>query len=383
MNPIKFGLHMMDGGQDTLNDMLDRVPMLGVKFAQMDLKWGTDPGKVALLNKAKAKGCLLVGKRREDNPNIDAPNMAAEALRYYQGINADSFTAMAQAYPQIDIWEGPNEIGIKIIDNGVVRMQKYAEFLYDFSFLIKSYTAKRAGLGGWAVGNPGELALWAYYGRALQACKDNNAVLTRHNYGPSWGDVYTCQRQRLDEAEFEKIGYFNSPVIISECGYDPLYNPNLPSNWKLAFDFVHTGIFGYWNGYLLPFTNELNKDSYVLFSTLFTDGTGNASAFDRFDVAHMNVPNSNWNLASAVLANLPTPYVPPSPYTHYVTAGALNVREFPWTGSVTPPILSVLTQNTKVIVYAVVKLAGMTYGWGLLSPNGNNWASMQYLAPIQ
>ena len=398
MYPTKFSLFFLDGGQDTGKYLFDRsIPMLGFKPAEMDLDWANDSAKVALLRQAKAAGALIIGKRYEQNANIDAPDMIAEARRYYDGIGSgtSSFTVMAQQYPEVDIWEGPNEVVIKTADNGVQRMQKYAQLLAEIARLMQTEAHKRAGLGGWSVGNP-EMDLWKYWAPVLKACKDYNAVLTRHCYGPTWNDPYTSLRYRLDEAEYQKLGYVNTPVIITECGFDPLSSSG-PQGWKEAFDYEHNGIYGYWNAYLKPYFDELGKDPYVLYGTLYTDGTGGSHDNDRFDVAHMDIPNSPRDFADAILENPtakistsvpvpvpPTP-IPPAPtgYTHKIVGClALNVRQFPWTGNVTPPIVITLRGGALVHVYATVKFGSMANGWCLIASDGNQWVNAYYLAAL-
>lgn len=65
---------------------------------------------------------------------------------------------------------------------------------------------------------------------------------------------------------------------------------------------------------------------------------------------------------------------------YHVTANALNVRAFPWVGVIVPPVIRQYTLNTPLTVFGVYKPEGFTYGWGCISPNGDLWVSMKYMA---
>ena len=77
------------------------------------------------------------------------------------------------------------------------------------------------------------------------------------------------------------------------------------------------------------------------------------------------------------------PDVPPAPaypYSLYrVKAQKLNVRLHPWTGESVPQVVRQLAQGAQVQVFGIYKPEGMTYGWGALSPDSNEWVNMHYL----
>ena len=81
----------------------------------------------------------------------------------------------------------------------------------------------------------------------------------------------------------------------------------------------------------------------------------------------------------------PSP-VPVPDTTHIVTASALNVRQWPWVGTLEPPKVGTpLVGGTAVKLFGVLPpIAGSpagSFGWGLISAAGNQWVSMKYLAP--
>ena len=68
--------------------------------------------------------------------------------------------------------------------------------------------------------------------------------------------------------------------------------------------------------------------------------------------------------------------------THRVTAEQLSVRAHPWTGRLEPPRLRLLAQGTVVRVFGVYQPAGQQFGWGCISPDGNEWVSMQWVQAL-
>jgi hypothetical protein len=68
--------------------------------------------------------------------------------------------------------------------------------------------------------------------------------------------------------------------------------------------------------------------------------------------------------------------------THRVTAEQLSVRAHPWTGRAEPPRLRLLPAGARVRVFGVYQPAGLEFGWGCISPDGNEWVSMQFVAEV-
>ena len=393
MLPIKLGMHFLTGGNATLGDLLNRVAMKTVKFTEMDLDWLQDQSKLNLLSAAKAKGCLVVGRRVDHNPNLDRPDgdMAIEAQSWIKGNNGwggPSLLQMAIAFPQVDVWEGPNEIDINPSQpNGVERMKRYASFCYEFARVMSVSANRRVCVGSWSAGTP-DISLWQYWGPALAAVVNFKGYLSRHEYGPLTGDEGTWYmlRHRRDQDEFSKAGFNDVPLLITECGADKL--GTFPGTFRQVWGNGSDAIDRYWGEYLRPYAQELQKDPYVIGAHLFTCGTGNASAWNNFNV-------NDTDLAGAILRNpisnpvpvppVPVP-VPPSPKpdwaTHQVTASVLNVREYPWCGVTTPPLVGQFQQGKYAKSYAQVKLPGMSYGWHLIGPDGNMWVNGLYLRPV-
>jgi hypothetical protein len=259
---LKLGPHHLQGGSDTKAWML-----LGPTVAKA-------VGDLGVLSEAPA-GVLRVGRMTDDG-QLDGQGF--DANRYAGTVEpvvmAAQYTAWLTRFidtnPWVDVWEGPNEQVI----TAPASMAWYGAFLYEFARLVKA-KGKRAGLGGWAVGNPRrELNLWPHYVWALQAVRDHGAILTRHEYGPL--DGANSLRYRADNAEFTRLGYPDLPVIISECGAD---DAGGMTRWR---NFYHGDLDRYWNELLRPYAQALRRDAYCLGATVFTVGGGDA--WHGFDV---------------------------------------------------------------------------------------------------
>lgn len=359
---IKLSSHCMDEGQPTSKDYITKLEAATLKVI-VDLDSLRNDTMMDLLNTAANKGLLIVGRRYDDDGiDLDAPDMKAEAQRYFNGQRAPSFPALAAAFPMIQVWEGPNEPDVQTPE----RMQRYAAFSNELAFLMMTEAKRRSGIGAWAVGTP-DFPLWQYWQPALAAVLNFKAVLTRHSYGPL--DKYFSLRHREDQAHFTAMGFPDMPLLITECGTDTLWNAqtfNKP--WRELYGYGDDALARYWVEWGRPFEEALAKDAYVLGAHWFTFGNGGGAHWNTYDLAHLPV-------ADEILRNPPTPTPDPWPAwaTHRVTAQVLNVREFPWLGSVTPDIMGTLTQGTYVKSY------GADTNWHRIGVDGNRWVSGRYL----
>jgi hypothetical protein len=359
---LKLAPHMLPGGETDTHDWLQLNPTVAKFVYNFDVAASAPP---TVLCVGKPDEAFLV------HHVVLSGDPVALAAQY----TAEIFAPLVKQYPRIDVWEGPNEIAFA--PDALDRFNWYAAFLAEFGRQM-ALLGKRAGLGGWAVGNP-EFNLWAYYGPVLQACRDHKAILTRHAYGPL--DQWYSFRHRNDEAAFQKLGFSNTPVIISECGADKL--GNFPGKWRDLWGADHVAT--YWNEYLLPFTQEIEKDPYVLGATVFTVGNGFSGVWNAFDVSGTGlIPH----LAAYVQSLPPDPPAQPvdapgaadvpSFELYRIKAQQLKARLHPWTGETEPPVTAQLTQGQTVKVYGIFKPEGMTYGWGSLSLDSDQWINMLY-----
>jgi hypothetical protein len=273
----KLGIHHQSGGGDTARWVREARPSVLKMVGDFGPQFDGLPGT------------LVLGRMVDDGAlNGQGFDMNRQSRTQTAAQAADEYVEFLRDYirlnPLVSIWEGPNEQAFEYhlqeaTDSAFASamsytrlrtMQWYAEFLYLFAQKL-STLGKRAALGGWAVGNPA-FGLWGAYSKALQATKDFNAVLTRHEYGPLNGNL--SLRYRQDQVDFSLLGYHNVPVIISECGAD---NVQGSGPWKT---FYNNDVSRYWNELLLPYTKEIEKDDYVIGATVFTSGGANWRDFD-------------------------------------------------------------------------------------------------------
>jgi hypothetical protein len=357
---LKLGPHFLPGGDDCTQQWLKLKPAVAKFVYSFDIANGVPPE------------VLCVGRPEEDFLS-QHPLLSGDPVALAQQFAATVLAPLVQRYPRIDVWEGPNEIDIRTSQpDGLQRMDWYSAFLAEYARQM-DLLGKRALVGAWAVGNP-EFSIWQRYVPVLQACRDHHAILSRHSYGPL--DQWYSFRHRQDEAAFQQLGFANTPVIISECGADRL--GNFPGRWRKVWG---DRIDRYWQEYLLPFTQEIEKDAYVLGATLFTVGTGFSQAWRDFDVTDTNLVANLASYAQTLPPEAPPVTPPPSyPYDIYVVkTGPLNTRLYPWTGESVPNVIRQLEQGEQVKVYGIYKPKGMIFGWGSLSPDSNEWVNMQYL----
>jgi len=315
---------------------------------------------------------LIIGRRVENffDPNRLINQNPIDTARWYV---ADFLDTHIRLNPAVQAWEGPNECVVTELPE----MRWYAEFLREFSRIIKTQYNKTPVIGSWAVGNP-HYDMWMEYGPALEATRLYGAILGRHNYaGPdqsTWG--YLLLRHREDNRIFSSMGYPNAPVVITESGADGVPFGNPPGQaWR---DLYGDDAARYCIEILFPFDAALQSDPYVIGAVVFT--SGGESTWPRHDIGG--------RVADLLISNTrPTePPIDPPPgdgATHVVLAAWLNVRLWPWVGGQErPPAVRLLEMGTRVRVEGVYKPDPLRKGWGCLNTIGNEWVNMSYLGAL-
>jgi hypothetical protein len=193
-------------------------------------------------------------------------------------------------------------------------MSWYAQFEVERMRLTADLGLKCV-IGNFATGSP-NLNLWPAFFPALKAAQEHQALLGLHEYSCPWMWWMTGNHQldpNADEGDegwttlrYRKVyrqhlipnGFGNVPLVITECGIDPLVNPKPPSAGS-GGTWLHLG--GYWAAHdnepdkadyyfrqLVWYDQELQKDKYVVGATLFTWGNF-GQAWKDFDVAGTDV----------------------------------------------------------------------------------------------
>jgi hypothetical protein len=319
---MKLGPHYMNGGPEVAAALLalkgDLKPS-AVKFAQLDIDAKNDNIPDDPLNPWTGMGLMrlaaqakvpIVGRRIEKDFDICSGDIDGLVEIYWKGeyplAEYVSFSKLVETFPQVDYWECVNEPCVEPGDEAL--MQRYAKFMAAFARKLYAETGKKAVLGNWGVGTP-DFPLWKHWGPVLQVCKEGKAILGRHSYGKideKLGPYYGL-RHRMDEAEFRKLGYANTPVMLTEAGLDTTWDDKgnvITHPWRETFDADPKR---FWDEYLREFVREVEQDSYVLCMFPFTCGTGQASQWDAYNYGH------DLGLIDAIQGNPPGVLVPLPP----------------------------------------------------------------------
>ncbi len=215
-----------------------------------------------------------------------------------------------RANPYIKYWEGHNEP----VWGSTEDMAWYAQFEVERMRLMADEGLKCV-IGNFSTGTP-DLALWPAFLPALQTARKYKAILGLHEYSCPWMWWMTgkCQLDpSADERDegwttlrYRKVyrqhlipnGAGDVPLVITECGIDPLVNPKPPSvgaggTWKELGNFwaehdKEPDKADYYFRQLVWYDQELQKDDYVIGATVFTWGSF-GGGWAKFDVAGTSV----------------------------------------------------------------------------------------------
>lgn len=206
-------------------------------------------------------------------------------------------------------WEGHNEP----VWNTKEDMGWYAQFEIERMKLMADAGLKCV-IGNFATGTP-DLALWPAFLPAIEAGLTYQAILGLHEYSHPWMWWMTGKYQldpHADEGDegwttlrYRKVyrqylipnGLGSMPLVITECGIDPLVNPKPPDTppkaWKKLGKFWREkdnepDQYDYYFRQLVWYDKELQKDDYVVGATVFTWGSF-GPPWSEFDVGETPV----------------------------------------------------------------------------------------------
>ncbi len=291
----KLGPHVLRTASD-LGDYIQARPAV-VKLVG---DWGLAP--------SIPEGILVIGRRHCDYDAQSQRSRGETPAEAAQRFINDQL-ATYQTNPAIKYWEGHNEP----VWNDEDGMGWYAQFEVERMRLMADLGLKCV-IGNFATGSP-RLELWPAFFPALRVARQYQAILGLHEYSCPWMWWMTGKYQ-LDPNEdqgdegwttlrYRKIyrqylipnGLGDVPLVITECGIDPLVNPKPPGapsgTWR------HLGSFwaehdnepdaaDYYFRQLVWYDRELQKDDYVIGATVFTWGNF-GGAWEDFEVAGTEV----------------------------------------------------------------------------------------------
>jgi hypothetical protein len=295
--PTKLGPHVLNAAPD-LDDYIKVKPAV-IKFVA---EWGK--------TKDVPEGTLVVGRKFEGNYDAQLQkNTGKTPLEAAQQWLQDQLPTY-QANPEIKYWEGHNEP----VWSTNEEMSWYAQFEVERMRLMADLELKCV-IGNFGTGSP-NLDLWPAYYPALEAAQQHQALLGLHEYSCPWMWWMTGNHQldpNADEGDegwttlrYRKVyrqhlipnGFGNVPLVITECGIDPLVNPK-PPNAGVGGTWLRLGPFwathdnepdmaDYYFRQLVWYDQELQKDAYVIGATIFTWGNF-GQPWKDFDVAGTDV----------------------------------------------------------------------------------------------
>jgi hypothetical protein len=274
-------------------------------------------------------GALVIGRKHQGD--YDAQGQKARGLSPLEA--AQEFTGdqlpTYRANPHIKYWEGHNEP----VWNDEDGMSWYAQFEVERMQSMADLGLKCV-IGNFATGTP-PLHLWPAFLPALQVARQYKAILGLHEYSCPWMWWMTGEYQidpGADEGNegwvtlrYRKVyrqylipnGLGDVPLVITECGIDPLVNPKPPGceggTWKQLGDYweEHNGETDkadYYFHQLVWYDEELQKDDHVIGATAFTWGNFGKPWAD-FDVAGTDVATK---LIAYTKQNPASPFVYPN-----------------------------------------------------------------------
>jgi hypothetical protein len=291
----KLGAHVLRTCED-LGDYVSARPAV-VKLVG---DWG--------LSQFVPKGVLVIGRKfqgtdaQRQKARGNTPREAAENFVSWQ---VDTY----RSNPLIKYWEGHNEP----VWSSEEEMEWYAQFEIE-RMRIMAGMGLKCVIGNFASGAP-DLSLWPAFLPAAEEGVRKGALLGLHEYSCPWmwwmtgnhqidpeedqGDEgwTTLRYRKIYRQHLEPAGLGNLPLVITECGIDPLVNPKPKGceggTWQQLGNYwrEHDGETDKADFYfrqLVWYDEELQKDECVVGATVFTWGSY-GSVWDRFDVAGTDV----------------------------------------------------------------------------------------------
>jgi hypothetical protein len=293
----KLGPHVLRTAQN-LDEYLQTQTAV-VKFVG---DWGLSAGVPT--------GVLVIGRKFEGRYDAqlqkNSGKTPAEAVEQFIQDQLPTYRANSQ----IEYWEGHNEPVWSTEDE----MNWYGQFEAERVRKMADLGLKCV-IGNFASGSP-NLDLWPAFFPALEEAQEHQAILGLHEYSCPWmwwmtnghqlnpdedeGDTgwTTLRYRKVYRQHLIPNGFGSVPIVVTECGIDPLVNPKPPAagtggTWKQLAGFwaAHDDepdAEDYYFRQLVWYDEELQKDDFVIGATVFTWGSF-GPPWAAFDVAGTEV----------------------------------------------------------------------------------------------
>ncbi|HET89782.1 MAG TPA: hypothetical protein ENN99_03450 [Chloroflexi bacterium] len=290
--PSKLGPHVLR----TVAELDDYIKA-GPAVVKLVGDWG--------IAKDIPKSILVIGRKYEKQYDAQLQKNTGKTPRQAAQQFISDQLATYQSNPFITYWEGHNEP----VWNNDEEMGWYAQFEVERIRLMADL-GLRCVIGNFATGQP-DLELWPTFLPAVRAAQQYQGILGLHEYSCPWMWWMTGKHQLDPGADqgdegwttlrYRKVyrqylipnGLGNVPLVITECGVDPLVNPKPPNTeagtWRQLGGFWaardnEPDKADYYFRQLVWYDKELQKDDYVIGATIFTWGSF-GKPWSDFDVA--------------------------------------------------------------------------------------------------
>ena len=279
--PTKLGAHVLRAVPE-LSDYIEA----GAAVIKLMGDWG--------MAKDIPKSTLVVGRKFEGHYDAQLQRSSGKTPLEAAQQFVDDQLQEYKYNPAITYWEGHNEP----VWNTKEEMAWYAQLEVERMKLMAAEGLKCV-IGNFATGSP-DLALWPAFFPAFKAAQQYGALLGLHEYSCPWMWWMTGKHQMdasADEGDegwttlrYRKVyrqhlipnGFGDVPLVITECGIDPLVSPKPP---EVGVGGTWQQLGGFWNRndgksdkadyyyqQLVWYDKELQKDDYVIGATIFTWG---------------------------------------------------------------------------------------------------------------
>jgi len=314
----KLGLHILRNGPGVA-EFLAAGPAVAL--------FDTDLG----LSASAPAATLCIGKIAHSS--FDAQSLYSEGMTPGAAARllVERDRARYEDHPRITHWVGFNEP----VWTTAEQMTWYAQLEIERIRALQAL-GLRAVIGEFATGTP-ELDQWGDFLAALRYGADHDALLGLHEYSCPWmwwmagehqlhagedqgREGWTTLRYRKVKRLVLEPNRIEIPIVITECGIDPMVNPKPPGAPARPW----TGLADYWREHdgednaaayyvqqLIWYDDELRQDDYVRGAAIFCGGNYGGT-WAHFDIAGTPVIEGLRQLVAGP-GGPPMPPEPPEP----------------------------------------------------------------------
>lgn len=381
--------HTLDGMGDGL-DFTIRTDSRWIKLANNlgDSERRDVSGNYQIPNSVNILGRWVMADEFEP---IRCVQDGADPVAIANGVYDSIVREKVLSHPRISYWEVCNEPVTGSWKNDGLNTIKYMQALNRYCLQMATRLVadgKKPVIGNFSVGTPDlpehdRLIIWKEFYPALKYTMDVGGRLGLHEYtnGVATWETWLQLRYKWVLRYLDSAGLSALRILVTESGTD--YLPD-GGPWREMFSDV--------DAYARVMSDYISKcqADYPRVEAVFLFTFGGASGWPKHNVDGVGFTDA-WLRVRPVFRPSPIPVivpvvapvtpVPSDGATHVVNADVLNIRMFPWTGNVVPPVVSRFSRGQRVTQYGPDFVVGNSR-WVCVSPNGNLWVSGAYLKRV-